>query len=108
MIQSEMSEWENSRMPIPGLTLEDREFARLVAITVIVMWSWELDTLGGRPIRWKRLPMTVTVRPEWRLLVERYYPTQGNYDIRGMTPLHDLCIVEARKIMRISGGNIYA
>ena len=96
----EMREWIASRILIPGLTLADREFARLVAVTVCVMNAWELNMLGGRPIMWKRLPLTVLVRPEWNMLSIRY--GYGEKQIR------DLCIVEARKIMAIPSGNEYA
>jgi hypothetical protein len=95
----EMSDWVSSRMEVKGLTLADREFARLVAITVIVMEAWQVNTLGGNPIKWKRLPMTVTVRPEWNVLLDRY-----GYNELGMKPLHDSCIIEARKIMQIQYG----
>ncbi len=105
MIQSradrrDMNEWIASRIPIPGLTLADREFCRLIAITVCVMDAWELNVLGGRPIRWKRLPLTVLVRPEWDILSYRY----GYHEKQ----IQDLTIVEARKIMAIPYGNEYA
>jgi hypothetical protein len=102
----DMREWERSRFPIPGLTLADRDFARLVAITVCVMDAWELNVLDSRPIKWKRLPMTLVVRPEWRVLSERYSDCRGEY--MSMKPYHDLVIIEARKIMRIPSGNDYA
>lgn len=98
-----MDEWVRSRTPIPGLTLIDRDFARLVAITVCAMEAWELNVLGGRPIMWRRLPLAVTIRPEWDILVERYdFNELYGLGALGFKPFYDSVIVEARKIRRIS------
>ena len=98
--EREMMAWEETRTPIPDLALTDRDYARLVAVTLCVMEAWELNMLGGRPIMWKRLPLTVLVRPEWDILASRY----GYHEKQ----IQDLALVEARKIMRIPFGKDYA